>query len=88
MKLIFGCEFSGIVREEMRRRGHDAWSCDLLPAEDGSPFHIQGDILEHLEDGWEGGGFILPAPVQRSPGLVGSNSTGRSRTRRLNSSES
>jgi site-specific DNA-cytosine methylase len=46
MKVLIACEFSGIVRESFRRRGHDAWSCDLLPAEDGSQFHIQGDALE------------------------------------------
>ena len=33
--------------------GHDAWSCDLLPADDGSPFHIQGDVSEHLDEGWD-----------------------------------
>lgn len=37
----------------MRRRGHDAWSCDLLPSEDGSEFHIQGDVLGILRDGWD-----------------------------------
>ena len=41
MKVLVACEFSGVVREAFRRRGHDAWSCDLLPAEDGSEFHIQ-----------------------------------------------
>ncbi len=34
------CEFSGIVREAFRARGHEAWSCDLLPAEDGSRYHF------------------------------------------------
>src|ERR1039457_5953459 len=43
MRVLIACEFSGIVREAFRKRGHDAWSCDLLPAEDGSPFHIQHD---------------------------------------------
>jgi hypothetical protein len=43
MRVLVACEFSGIVREAFRDRGHDAWSCDLLPAEDGSEFHIQGD---------------------------------------------
>jgi hypothetical protein len=32
------------VREAFRRRGHDAWSCDLDPAEDGSEYHVQGDV--------------------------------------------
>ncbi len=37
MRVLIACEFSGIVREAFRKRGHDAWSCDLLPAEDLSP---------------------------------------------------
>lgn len=41
MRVLVACEFSGIVREAFQRRGHDAWSCDLLPAEDGSKFHLQ-----------------------------------------------
>ncbi len=48
MRVLVACEFSGIVREAFRRRWHDAWSCDLLPAEDGSPQHFQGDILKAL----------------------------------------
>ena len=52
MKVLVACEFSGTVRNAFRRRGHDGWSCDLLPADDGSEFHIQGDCREHLE-GWD-----------------------------------
>jgi hypothetical protein len=52
MRVLVACEFSGVVREAFRRRGHDAWSCDLLPAEDASPFHIQDDVLLHL-NGWD-----------------------------------
>lgn len=48
MKVLVACEFSGVVREAFRSRGHDAWSCDLLAAEDGSPFHFQGDISTYL----------------------------------------
>lgn len=59
MKAIVGCEFSGVVRRALRKRGVDAWSCDLLPAEDGSPYHIQDDILNHL-DGWDLGIFHPP----------------------------
>lgn len=46
MRVLVACEFSGVVRRAFRERGHDAWSCDLLPAEDGSPHHIQGDVLK------------------------------------------
>lgn len=44
MRVLIACEFSGAVREAFRRRGHDAWSCDLLPAEDGSEYHFQLDV--------------------------------------------
>lgn len=46
LRVLVACEFSGTVRRAFRALGHDAWSCDLLPAEDGSEFHCQGDILE------------------------------------------
>lgn len=52
MKVLVACEFSGIVREAFARQGHDAWSCDLLPTELPGQ-HIQGDVLEHLDDGWD-----------------------------------
>ena len=41
MNVLVGCEYSGRVREAFRKRGHNAVSCDLLPAEDASPHHIQ-----------------------------------------------
>lgn len=53
MRVLVACEYSGRVREAFRKRGHDAWSCDLLPSEDDSPFHIQGDCLELLGDNWD-----------------------------------
>jgi len=48
MRVLVACEFSGIVREAFRALEHDAWSCDLLPAEDNSPFHLGGDCRDHL----------------------------------------
>lgn len=57
MRVLVGCEASGVVREAFRKRGHDAWSCDLRPAEDGSPFHIQCDVRTVLADGWDMGIF-------------------------------
>lgn len=53
MRVLVGCEFSGAVREAFRKRGHDAWSCDLLDAEDESQFHIKGDLLQVLNNGWD-----------------------------------
>lgn len=45
MRVAVLCEFSGIVRDAFIRRGHDAVSCDLLPDENGSGPHLQGDCL-------------------------------------------
>lgn len=53
LKVLVGCEYSGIVRNAFLERGHDAWSCDLLPAEDGSNRHIRGDVRDILGDGWD-----------------------------------
>ena len=44
MRVLVACEFSGVVRNAFGRRGHDAWSCDLLPAADGHHRHLQMDI--------------------------------------------
>ena len=54
MRVLVACEFSGVVREAFRYLGHDAWSCDLLPAEDGSEFHIQYDVRDFVMGrGWD-----------------------------------
>ncbi|OGO74949.1 MAG: hypothetical protein A2203_00310 [Chromatiales bacterium RIFOXYA1_FULL_46_5] len=52
MKILIACEFSGIVRDAFAARGHDAWSCDLLPTERQGQ-HIQGDVLGILNDKWD-----------------------------------
>lgn len=51
MRVLVACEFSGVVRQAFRKRGHDAWSCDLLPAEDMSHYHIQGDARNVIHGG-------------------------------------
>lgn len=53
MRVLVGCEYSGRVRQAFRNLGHDAWSCDLLGSEDGSQFHIHGDVLPLLTGGWD-----------------------------------
>lgn len=47
MKVLVACEYSGTVREAFAARGHDAWSCDLLPT-DRPGKHYQCDVLELL----------------------------------------
>lgn len=55
MRVLVACEFSGVVRRAFRARGHDAWSCDLLPAEDGDVHHLQADALSvaHYKNYWD-----------------------------------
>ena len=48
MRVLVACEFSGIVRDAFAARGHDAWSCDLLPTEKPGNHH-QKDIMEVLQ---------------------------------------
>ena len=52
MKILVACEFSGVVRDAFRARGHDAWSCDLLESETAGPHHC-GDVRDILSDGWD-----------------------------------
>lgn len=52
-RVLIACEFSGVVRRAFAAAGHDAWSCDLLPAEDGSNRHYRGDVRDILHDGWD-----------------------------------
>lgn len=53
MRVLVGCEHSGVVRQAFRQRGHDAWSNDILPATDASPYHLQCDVLTILDGGWD-----------------------------------
>lgn len=43
---LIGCERSGVVRSAFRRAGHDVYSNDLEEADDGSPYHLIGDVLD------------------------------------------
>ncbi len=53
MRVLVACEYSGRVREAFRKLGHDAWSCDIIPADDNSPYHYQCDVREVLDKGWD-----------------------------------
>jgi hypothetical protein len=56
MRVLIACEFSGTVRKAFARRGHDAWSCDLLPAEDANSMlgrHYTGNVLDILYEPWD-----------------------------------
>ena len=54
IKVLIGCEYSGIVREAFNAiPGIEAWSCDLLPTERPSNRHIVADVRDVLGDGWD-----------------------------------
>jgi hypothetical protein len=55
-RILVACERSGVLRRALRATGHDAWSCDICPADDGSPYHITGNVVDRTiaEDGWDG----------------------------------
>ena len=52
MRILIGCEYSGTVREAFRKleARHQVYSCDLLPSDDNSPFHIVGDVRDIIEN--------------------------------------
>ncbi len=52
MKVLVACEFSGVVRDAFKARGHDAWSCDILPTEQPGQ-HIMDDVRNVLDFGWD-----------------------------------
>jgi len=52
VRVLVACEFSGVVRDAFRLRGHDALSCDLLPSEAPGP-HYRGDVRDILGAGWD-----------------------------------
>lgn len=52
VKVLVACEFSGTVRDAFAARGHNAWSCDILPT-DKPGKHIQGDVLSYLNEDWD-----------------------------------
>tara|TARA_Y100000401_G_C8237981_1_gene181559 strand:- start:54 stop:671 length:618 start_codon:yes stop_codon:yes gene_type:complete len=52
VRVLVGCEYSGIVRDAFAIRGHDAWSCDILDTESPGN-HIKGNILDYLDMDWQ-----------------------------------
>lgn len=54
MKILVGCEESQAVTIAFRNKGHEAYSCDILPCSGGHPeWHIQQDIFEVIGKGWD-----------------------------------
>ena len=53
LNVLVGCEYSGVVRDAFAARGHNAWSCDLLPSDRPNPKHRQGDIFDMIDGDWD-----------------------------------
>ena len=68
MKVLVGCEYSGVVRDAFIRRGHDAMSCDLLPTESEGPHH-QGDVFDVLDWDWDLAVFHWPCTYLTNSGV-------------------
>jgi hypothetical protein len=62
MRVLVACEFSGVVREAFHKKGHDAWSCDLLDTEIPGN-HYKGDVKDLLNNYWDL--MIFHAPCTR-----------------------
>lgn len=52
MNVLIACEYSARVRDAFRRRGHNAWSCDLLPCDGDPRYHFQRDVRAMLDPVW------------------------------------
>lgn len=54
MKVLVACEESQRVCMAFRKRGHEAYSCDIIDCSGGHPeWHIKDDVLKHLDEGWD-----------------------------------
>ena len=54
MRVLVACEYSGRVRRAFEAKGHEVYSCDLLPADDGETIHhYQGDVFDIINRGWD-----------------------------------
>lgn len=53
MDVLVACEFSGVVRDAFRKRGHNAYSCDILPALGDQKYHLECDVFDVIDQGWD-----------------------------------
>ena len=54
MKILVACEESQAVTIELRKLGHEAYSCDIIPCSGGHPeWHLQQDVIPLLEQKWD-----------------------------------
>ena len=81
MKILIGFEFSGKVRDAFKAKGHDAWSCDLLPSVSNNDKHLKCDIFEALTAfKWD---FIGLHPVCTAMSLCGNRHYGKGMSKHI-----
>lgn len=73
MCVLIACEYSGTVRDAFIARGHEAWSCDLLESDDQSLFHITGDCMPIIKQGWD---IIIAHPPCTALTVAGNSTYG------------
>jgi len=80
MKVLVGCEYSGVVREAFRRKGHCAYSCDILPADDQSEWHIENDVISAINESlpWD---LIILHPPCTALTVAGNSTYGKGMTK-------
>lgn len=79
MKILIGCEESGVLRRAFRARNHQAWSNDLLAARDGDPHHLQMDVFDAISAGpWN---IIILHPPCTALAVSGNPTYGQARKR-------
>jgi hypothetical protein len=69
MRVLIGCEFSQIVTKAFRDKGHEAYSCDLLPTEGNPDWHYQCDIFDVINNEWDLAVFHPPCTYLCSSGM-------------------
>jgi len=53
MRVLVACEYSAVVRDAFRAKGHVAYSCDLLPTEGDQDGHYHGDVFDIIDGPWD-----------------------------------
>jgi len=53
MRVLIACEYSGVVRDAFRKKGHDAWSCDIIDGDGDTTYHIKNDVLKELNNNYD-----------------------------------
>ena len=67
--VLIGCEYSAVVRDAFRRRGHNAWSCDLEPCDGDPKWHYQQNVLTIVDQlSWDLAVFHPPCTYLTNAG--------------------